>query len=784
MLQNYMRVAWRNLVRNPVYSLINLAGLSVGLCVCFFALHYVRFELSYDRHHAQAKDVVRLVTDVQTSNGIEKKSTTGAMGPAVAAAFPDVQAAARLFPDYLIIKKDENLFAEEKIAYADASLFTVLTVPLVEGNPAEVFNASHQIVLSEAAATKYFGKESPVGKQLFLNGKDPATITGVMKNMPRNAHFRTDFLVSLKTLGPDWEHNWKRFFFYTYLLLNPGTDREKLTAGINELVKSHTDQSKSKFLMAMEPLTDVYLRGDPRGTRSGTSEAGSLQNVYVFAGIALIVLLIACFNFINLTSAFALRRIREMSVRKVLGSQRRQLIGQFLTDAVLMGVLAGMFATFLSLGSTNWFNALAGKEILGRSMSVVLLLPAGLLVGLFAGLYPALYLTGFATLEGLKSKMIAGVRGVVVRKGLVVVQFAGSLLLIVATIVVYCQLHFMKERDSGFSQERRLLVDYQFDGRIPKASELLKQRFADIGLTLSSCVPGKPDHTYPTRVMNSRQELQEFQADAYFIDHDFLKQFGIGMAAGRGFLKERSSDSTEALVINEAMSKALGFAKPDLAIGKPFEQLNRKGVVIGVVKDFHFESVQNRVKPLTMRIAPGFYTFLTMPVSASGADDILRRLQLSWKEIAPELPLVYHYSESAFDGQYLREERFGQLFTTFSLIAMLLSCLGLVGLSILTIRQRTREIGIRKVLGASVAEVFALLSKDFLKLIIIGMLIAAPVGWWVMHTWLNAFPYRITLHFWMFLAAGVIVLFSATMTVGIQTFRAALSNPTKSLASE
>ncbi len=792
MLQNYLKIAWRNIIGNKMLSAINLTGLAIGMCVCFFATMYVRFELSYDRYHEKADHIYRLVTDVKSQSGTEYKSSLGGMAPLIQQSFADVKATVRIFPDYLIIQKDRDTFDEEHIAYADSSIFSVFTLPLVSGDPASVLSGPDNIVLSETAARKYFGDQPAVGKSLVINGHDSVFVTGVMKDMPMNSHFRTDFLVSMKKLGPDWNNNWKRFFFYTYLVLDDQVNVPQLNAKITQLVREHTNQTETKFELFLEPLKIVYLEGKPRGTRSGTAISGSRNNVYVVSVISLIVLFISCFNFVNLTTAYSVRRMKEIGVRKVLGGRRKQLIFQFLLDSVMISIVASFIAVLLIFTLSPAFNTLVGKAIITDQVQlirlVVSLLPAAILVGILAGAYPSFYLSGMLTVNSLKGKAISGKRGFSLSRALVVTQFSVSIILIIATGVVYTQLDFMRNHEPGFKKDHVLVVDFQFDGRIPKHSAVMKQAFEEIaqsqGISMSSSVPGKINHTYPTKIENSRSDLQEFHADAYFIDHDFLKQYEIPMAAGRPFSAELSSDSTEAMLINEAACKALGFASPEQALGKKFEQLNRKGLIIGVTKDFHFHSFQEKVRPLTFRIAPGFFTHLSIALPEGNTAGTIDRLQKKWSVIVPGMPFLYFFADEAYHAQYVAEERFGSFFAWLAGIAIFLSCLGLLGLSALNITQRTKEIGLRKVLGASVTEVVGLLTRDFLAQVIIALIVAIPIGWYLMNQWLQTFAYRMEISGWIFVIAGLVAISVSLLTVSFQSVRAALMNPIESLKSE
>ncbi|GHB70425.1 ABC transporter permease [Persicitalea jodogahamensis] len=791
MFHNYFKIALRNLARNKTYSLINIGGLALGISVCFFALLYVHFELSYDRYHQKADNIYRLVTDVETATGVDYKSTVGAMAPALRDAFPEVRGATRVFLDYLIFQKDREQAQEEKIAYTDSSLFSIFTLPLVRGNPKKVLNVPYTTVLSESAARRYFGDEDPVGKTLLINGKEPTTVTGVMRDMPQNSHFRVDILMSMATLGESWQSNWKRFFFYTYLLLPDNTGTRLLSARMTDFVSQHTDKTQGKWTLSLEPLTDVYLHGRARGSRSGSSAHGSIENVYIFALIAVFVLFVASFNFINLTTALATKRAKEVGVRKVLGAERRQLVGQFLMDAGLVTLIAFGLSVVLCALLLPAFNDLSQKtlsESLFQSGTyMVWLLGIAVITGLVAGLYPALHLSGFRPLIGLQGGFTTG-RSLPLRKVLVVVQFSVSLVLVISTLVVYAQLGHMRSYDLGFQKDHKLVVDFQFGGRIAERSTFIKQQFARVpgvnGVSLSSSIPGKGNHNYPTQIENKNREMQTLDSDNYFVDHDFLNQYQIQLVAGRFLSPQLASDSTQAMLINEATAKALGYAKPEAALEKRYEQLNSRGLIVGVVKDFHFQSLQETVQPLTLRIAPGFFTLMTFDIASANVQKTVSDLKTEWNKLVPEVPFVSFFADAAYDEQYQAEDRFGRLFLCLTAIAVLISCLGLFGLSIFSAESRTKEIGVRKVLGASVASIVALLSRDFIKLVLIAVLIASPIAWYGMNAWLDNFAYKIEISWWLFGLASSLTIGIALLTVSFQSVKAAFTNPVESLRSE
>jgi putative ABC transport system permease protein len=796
MIKNNFKTAFRYLWNHKVFSGINLIGLATGLCVSFFALLYVHFELSYDNYNKNADRIYRLVTDVETSAGTNYESTSAPMAPAIKAAFPEVQAATRVFLDYLIVQKDQDNFGEEAIAYADSSLFSVFTLPLVRGTASTVFNTPFNIVLSETAARKYFGKGDPIGKTLLIDGKNPATVTGIMKDMPNNSHFRVDIFLSMSTLlkefAPGMNTNWKKFGFYTYLLLPKNYNPSKLAAKLPDFIKNSMDESQVHYSLALEPLKDVYLKGKSRGNRTGSSISGNINNVYIFSLIAIFVLFIACFNFINLTTAFSLQRAKEIGVRKVLGASKKQLIFQFLFDAVLLCVIAFAIALILCVLLLPVINQLSGKIISTTIFEPIryigLLFLIAISIGLVAGIYPAFFLSRFQPISSLKGKFISGTKGLLLRKVLIVTQFSISIILIIATIVVYTQLHYMQNHDLGFKKDHQLVIDFHFDDRIVDHSEVVKQQLMSLpGISMasmSSAIPGRFNHTFPTEIEGPKNNMEEFRSDSYFVDDDFLSQYQIQLIAGRAFSKDIGSDTKNAMIINEAALKSLGYHDPNSVIGKRFTQRGNSGTIIGVIKDFHFHSFTEEVRPLTFIVAPGFFTFLTLDISSKNLQGTMKSLENKWKELAPGMPMIYFFADDAYNAQYKSETQFGKLFMCLAIIAILLSCLGLLGLSAFSTVQRTKEIGIRKVLGSSVSAIVRLLTKDFLKLILISFVIGVPIAWLGMNKWLQEFAYRINISWWIFALAGIFVIFIAFLTISFQAIKAAVANPVESLRSE
>jgi putative ABC transport system permease protein len=794
MLKNYFKTTFRYFWTHKIFSLINITGLATGICVCFFALFYVQFELSRDSYNQKADNIYRLVTDVKTATGINYESTPEPMAAAMKTVFPEIKDAARVFMDDMIIQSKPGNAIKEEIAYADASVFKIFTWPVMRGNTSHLFDAPFNVVLTESAAKKYFGTADPLGQTLLLNGKDKATVTGIMKDIPYDSHLRVDMLFSMATLtnGPGWAHNWTRFGFYTYLLLQPGQNPAKLQAKFQAFVKENFDQSQVKYQLAIEPLKKVYLYGKPRGHRTGASASGSITNVYIVSVIALLVLFIACFNFINLTTAFSLQRAKEIGVRKVLGASRNQLILQFFIDAVLLCLIAFVIALLLLVVLLPLFNQLVGtiisENIFASFQNVLWLLLIAVIVGLLSGAYPALFLSGFKPISSLKGKFESSGKGLILRKTLVVAQFSISIFLIIAALIVYQQLDFMQNQQLGFQKDHKLVIDFQFDSRINQNMEAIKQQLTAISgvgmVSLSSSIPGTPNNQYKTLIENSNGEKEERRTDAYFIDGDFLKQYQVKVIAGRGFSKNFTSDTLKAMLINETMAKSLGFTNPDEAIGKYFFQLQHEGTIIGVVNDFHFHSFQEKVQPLTLTLNPPNLTVLTIDIPAANTRSAVNKIEAVWKNITPGLPFIYFFADEAYNQQYIAQERFGRLFICFAMIAIVISCLGLLGLSAFNTVQRKKEIGIRKVLGASVGSITAMLSKDFVQLIVIALLVASPLSWWIMHKWLQGFAYRINIPLWVFLFSGFAAILIALLTISFQSIKAAIANPVKSLRND
>ncbi len=794
MIKNYLKIAFRNLWRHRVFSFINIMGLTVGMTACFLIFLFVKFELSYDAFNTKADRIYRIVCDIKTPTEVIKASgPSWAVPPHIISEFPEIESAVRISNASLLVRKGDIKFQEENALWADSAFFGMFDFKLIHGNPATALKEPLSIVFSETAAKKYFGNSNPVGQTLLLTGNGVnATVTGIMKDMPESAHIKADMLVSMSTLtknfNPGLDDQWGNYGASAYLLLKPGTNAKALEKKFpGFLEKSNGTEMKQQQMYAtllLEPLRDVYLRS----TRNSDSKTGNISNVYIFSVIAVFILLIACINFINLTTARSSERAKEVGIRKVVGAAKTQLARQFIGESVLLCLISFLLTIGLAALLLSSFNHMAGKtiatSIFANPQYILILFLAAVCIGLLAGVYPALVLSSFKPTIVLKGRFATGTRGIMLRKALVIGQFSISIALIIGTLIVYTQMTFMRNRDLGFSKDQVMVIDTNGDpGKLAFKQSALSVPGVKSS-AMSSSVPGGGNPGAYSEIENSKGDLQIANLDLYFVDFDYIKQFDIKMAAGRSFQKEFGTDTTQAMLLNETAIKMFGYTSPEQAVGRRFKQWGREGKIIGVMKDFHFRSLQQDIKPLSMRIEPGGCNLLSVKVPAANLPATIKAIESKWKTTIPNRPFSYYFLDEFFDRQYRSEERFGKLFLNFAVLAIFISCLGLLGLASYSTMQRTKEIGIRKVMGASVTNIVNLLSKDFLWLVLISFVIAAPLAGYSMYKWLQDFAYRINLSWWVFAVAGITAVLIALITISFQAIRAAVANPVKSLRTE
>ncbi|WP_439557776.1 FtsX-like permease family protein [Dyadobacter sp.] len=705
---------------------------------------------------------------------------------------PEVEAFTRVSGGSFLVRKGDLKFQEENTLFADSSLFQVFDFKLLKGNPKTALKSQLSLVLSEKAVEKYFGNADPIGQTLLLSGDGlPAVVTGVMQDIPENSQIKADMLISMSTqtqrFSKDLDEQWGNFGASTYLLLKPGTTGAALEKKFPDFLRKRAgklmDQNQMHYTLFLEPLRDVYLH-----TTRGGQETGSMNNVYIFAAVAIFILLIACINFINLTTARSVERAKEVGIRKVVGAPKSLVARQFISESVLLCLIAFILSMLLSAALMPLFNTLAGKVISTGIFSnpgyLLLMFVAALCIGVLAGIYPALVLSSFEPVIVLKGRFTTSVKGILLRKGLVTVQFAISIALIISTIVVYTQMNYMRNRDLGFAKDQMLIVNSQGDPKKEAFRQSLGSLAGVKSTTISSSVPGSGNPGAYSEIENKSGELQIANLDLYFVDFDYILHFGLKMAAGRPFSNEFGTDTTQAMVLNEAAVKLFGYSSPEEAIGRRFKQWGREGKIVGVVKDFHFRSLQETIKPLSMRIEPNGTELVAVKMEGKDVKSTLAAVEQKWKQIVPERPFSYYFMDEFFDRQYRAEERFEKLFFNFAILAIFISCLGLLGLASYSTMQRTKEIGVRKVMGASIGSIVGLLSRDFLKLVFIAFIIASPVAYFAMFKWLENFAYKTDIYWWVFVLAGILSTAIAFLTVSFQSIRAAVMNPVKSLRSE
>ncbi|HTI89954.1 MAG TPA: ABC transporter permease [Puia sp.] len=801
MLKNYFTIALRNLWRKRTYTFINITGLAIGMTCSFLLFLYVHFEHSYDQFHKNSNQIYRVVGDLHSSSQtLHWYATPGPLGRAIKAEFPQVKEITRVITGSILVRKGSLRFQETHSLWADSSIFSVFDFPLIYGDPAKALKEPNSIVFTESAAIKYFGHSDPVGQHLLLTSLGlPGIVTGVMKDIPENSHLKADMLVSASTyatyLQPGVEQDWGSYLYSTYLLLKaapkpaPASDavaaaiQSKLPALIKKYEGGELQHKNTTYTLSLEPLTSIYLHSS-----YGAPVSGNLDNLNILTIIAIFLLLIAAVNFINLSTARSVERAKEVGIRKSAGAKRFQLIAQFLIESILISLISYIIALACCHFALPIFNQLAGKTI--RITYPLQLLALALAIGSIAGIYPALVLSAFKPVIVLKGNFAAGNKGSILRKTLVIAQYTISIALIVCTLVVYSQLHFMQRQPLGFNKDQVLIISNATDNNAISFKNAITDIPAVQSATLTSAIPGRTynsegNDVWPTDVENSNGILQRIDPAFYNVDADFIPLYQIPLLAGRNFYKGKDSTG---VIINKTAALSLGYS------AETFQQLigrrligqgdKTASTVIGIVDDFHFHSLREPIQPLCLQSGQWFTQYLSIKINAGDLPGTLAALNKKWDISVPNRPFSYFFLNEDFNSQYRSEERFGTLFIYFSVLALFITSMGLLGLSAYSTLQRTREIGIRKVLGASVTGIVSLLSGDFVRLVIAAFVIACPLSWFTMNQWLQNFAYHTTVNPGHFAVAGFAALFIALLTIGLQTIRAALANPVKSLRSE
>ncbi len=802
MLKNYLTVAFRHLVRNKAFSFINLAGLAVGMAACVLILLYVRDERSYDQFHEKADHLYRLA---QAGSAL----TPPPLAPALAQTYAGIEGFTRIMPSSgdVLIRQGESLrFYEKRFYWADSTLFSLFSFPLLKGNPDKALTGVYHVVITEDIARKYFGDEDPMGRILIfdIGMKVELTVTGVMANPPANAHFRPDFLASLfsfEAIGYMTFDDWDQNRYYSYISMRPGQSAETIEAGLPTFFETHTGTARPGY--QVQPVPDIHLYSNLEAEAEPPGDPGY---VATFALIALLILVVACINFMNLSTARSSHRTREVSMRKVLGAGRAALVRQFLGESLLLSFLALLLTIPLLLVALPLFNTIAEKDLSLQAADLlwaapVLVLLAGL-VGLIAGSYPAFFLSSFAPLRILKGRHRAGSPRV--RQALVITQFAIGLVLAIGTMVAHRQLGFLQTKNLGFDEEQVVVISARTYGHaaVPLPFDTMIEQFtAQSGVRAAAAtgdVPSLPPVEAPfmPEGLTDLDAMAETTWNLYDVDVDFIETLGLEVVAGRSFKRDVITDETEAFIINEAAARQLvtlygeAWANP---VGKKLDRYQRAdltwmperpGRIIGVVGDFHYASLHHRIAPLVMQQSERSLDHLVVRLQPGNATGTVAALENIWMSHLPERPFEYFFLDAEIDRLYRAEARMTTLMDLFSGLGLFIACLGLFGLAAFTAERRTKEIGIRKALGASVPSIIVLLSKEFTRLVLMACLIAAPIAYFIMRGWLSDFAYRIDLSWSLFLLAGVMALGIAWLTVGYQSIKAALTDPVDSLRYE
>jgi putative ABC transport system permease protein len=784
MFLNYIKIALRGIKRQKGRSFINITGLAIGLA-CFFLIGlWVRDELSFDRFHKNKDRIYRILNKV--SDGSMIPNPTYALAPTLQELYPEVEDYARVWPwAASLIKHGEKSFEADNILLTDPGFFRMFTFPFVQGDPESAFTDPGAAVLTENTARRFFGEQNPIGKVISLEQySTDLTVTGVIQDIPENSHIQFDLAARVELLGEDRLARWSEWMGPCYLMLQPGIPVEDFTAKIKDIFKRFEDP-EANYVPVLQSLTKVRLYEDGR--------PGGIKKVRLFSLIAFFILIMACINFMNLSTARSTRRAREVGIRKVVGASRGHLIRQFLGEALITSFIALSLAITIVEAVLPQFNTLTGKSLSLLSHSNVLILLAivitTLLTGLIAGSYPAFFLSSFAAAKTVKNQLSTGRSGARIRRILIIFQFAISAGLIVCTLVVSRQLHYIQTMDMGLNRDHVVMLYNNptlmntFDGfktELENGRGIISVTSAAQGPTWVGQTIGLDWEDNPTD--------QDIPVDYTVVDYDFFKTFDMEILRGRSFSRRFPSDEADGCVINQSAAQKLGVEDPVGTIitlnhpawPKPF----RKSRIIGVVKDFNSRTVHNPISPFAFRMYKPWHQYIFIKVDGRQIPEALQRIRAAFTERAPDYTFRYMFYDQAFNRQYASEHRLGTLFTIFGLLSIFISCLGLFGLAAYSVEQRTKEIGIRKVLGATVPAIMLLTTREIIKWVLAAHLIAWPVAWIIMHGWLKEFVYRISLGPLLFILSGVLTLLIALLTVCYQAVKAALTDPVYSLRYE
>jgi putative ABC transport system permease protein len=783
MFKNYLKIAFRNIKRHKSFSFITISGLGVGMA-CFILIYiYVSHEFSYDKFHKDADCIYRVETRV--NYGSQELSFRSSCDPLISTLrekYPEVASAVRISSRRVLVDHNNSKFSESGFIYAEKDIFNIFSIQFLKGNPETAFNQLNSMIISKDMAAKYFGDDNPIGKSLNINEND-FKITGIVQNPPANTHLQYSFITSMiNSRRPEEMTNWANVSTLGYIKVKPNVIakdfEEKIKFIAHEYVGEYFKEQGWTYTCFLQPLVAIHL------------QSVNIRFLYILSTIGFLILILACLNFISLSTARASNRSKEVGIRKTIGAHKMQLVKQFIGESLMISIFAFILSILLVIITMPFFNSLTDRELRSIDLlhlnSIIFLILLILLIGLTSGVYPALFLSKLKPVLTINNRLFTGKKKSFLRKAFIVCQFTVSIILIIGTIAVYTQIDFMKNRYLGFEKEQKVVFSANFNNNHGAIKNEFLKHHNIIGATACYAPPGRGYNNRTTRVVGKDEE--NWAMNWISFDHDFIPEYKIQMAAGRPFRENMSTDAGESCIINEAAVKTFGWISPEEAIGKILERGPRKPenrrTIIGVVKDFHYKGLQDPIEPLVMLNDPQRFYSISLTIKTEKVSETLSFIEKTWHEL--HLGDIYNYAflDESFNRYYRSEERIGRIFTTFACLAIFLSCLGLFGLVYFTVKQRTKEIGIRKIMGASVPGVAGLLSIDFAKCVLFANIIAWPIAYYSMNKWLQNFAYRVNLSVWIFILSGLAALVIALLTVSYQSIKAALANPVESLRYE
>jgi putative ABC transport system permease protein len=797
MFNNYLKIALRNIIRQKTYFLINIFGLVIGFVCFILIILYVRYELSFESHHKNADDIYRVNLIEQHPNQVIKKDHTMApLGEALTEEIPEILEFGRFTnAGKTLVNYKDKKFIESNIFYADQGIFKLFTIPVVFGDPESALINKYSVVITELMAEKYFGKNNPVGQTLFLDNESYYTVTAVIKDFPKNTNLSADFLISFNTLfdifGDDSANDWITIYLDTYVYITNNQNLNEIEDKITKVYKAH-GSTEVKTLFELEQFSRIHLYSE-------ISNYGNIHYIYLMVVIGILILFIASINFMNLSTARSAKRANEVGLRKVVGANHRQLLIQFLGESILLSFIALFIAFFIVNSILPLFKGITEQELVIPSLIewdfFLLLSGISLSVGFLSGSYPAFYLSAFSPINVLKGIQSKRGEDVNFRRFLVVLQFSVAIALIISTLSITSQLEFMQNKELGF-QKNQIVVLPISGGEFRKNVEPFKQALYKNSniktVTGSRTLPSRIG-SYNNVTWEGAGENETIELIFNRVDYDFLDTYEIALVKGRNFSREYSSDIVDeereniagSVLLNEEAVRSIGWVNP---IGKKVVQMfgeeHYNFNVIGVVKDFHFKSLHKKIQPLSLFLRPNYPRYISIKINSKDIQKTIAQIQATWNQFNPEYPFEYYFLDERFDSIYQSEEKMQSLFSYFSLLSIFISCLGLFGLAAFAAEQRTKEIGVRKVVGASISNIILLLSKEFTKWILIANIIAWPLAWIYVNSWLDDFAYRTDVGWWLFVLAGGSTLIIALLTVSSQAIKAAVTNPIESLRYE